>query len=92
MKCRKCDGCGEIADSDDGEPWSGFQYGSERDRAVACVNALAGHDPREIGVWKRIENNLRAAFEATSEAAEEHRLEDVELLIDELDAIRKEKR
>lgn len=21
-KCRRCDGCGQIADSDDGEPWS----------------------------------------------------------------------
>lgn len=21
-KCQRCDGCGKIADSDDGEPWS----------------------------------------------------------------------
>lgn len=43
VKCRRCDGCGEIADSADGEPWTHWQSlppGSNAAVVAGIVNPI----------------------------------------------------
>ena len=96
--------------SDYGEPWvkdeSGrfmdrydnpvFTWLWRTDRAAACVNALAGHDQREVAPWKELEEVCR---EIASRGGMPFDTKEVDRIsrkrrqaLAKLDAIRKEKK